>query len=442
MKRYFPRLIAWSILVLAGIVVVLSSFSVDLLIMVAVTLGLLALAVFAGKGHSLVRDLPWFAAGWIFLTILIPRFGLTPATLSESLRTMMSTLDNTSGDSLLTMGFLTFLAAQLFLRKRDKLVFILLRYATACLLLLGLREAFFGSSDVFYRPLAVIVLLSLLYELKTWNHGYHRRRTLSCVLSSLACFMVAAAFGERGITLIESLFALTDSWLYIVIGAAIMGFLMLLEEHNNQKTYDQGPSAHADLGGVLLFWCLLCLIMHLWEATMNWTALVILPMVLYYCYGPFMKRWKKRVIYVHDSTFSIVWGLCTLGALVFGKSLNTTPVVAILMILLLIAAGCCWALSTRYKNEDLIMTSYLGVAAAVLTGGVIWPGFTDAAALTKVLIGVAVTGLMWCFLCSRTTKLNYSSTKFYPREFHFAWKAQEYAPMVVIAIIVLRILFA
>ncbi len=441
MKTFVPRLIAWGVLLLLGVVVTLSNYSSELLILVALTMAAVTVGMLVGKNHDLVKDLPWLAGGAVMLAILIPTFGLTIDSFDYADGSWVSYDAPGIFRTGMIMAGIATLVLNILFRKRANLVFIGLRYALLGVAMLCARQVLFNDQPYFFRPLVVLLLLSLMYELNTAYFGVHRPRLGATVCISIAFILIVSLCGYKGLVLVDSLFMVSNAWLYMTVAVAILGGLLIMEQVSvynlRLATY-----AHPDLGGVLLFWSALSLIMHLWPATNHWMALVLPSIFLYYMYNLLVRPWAERNRVNKRTVFLITWSIITVLSLVMGKSLNSDPLVAIVIVVLIIAGAACWYISEQRKNGDLLIICYLGVAATVLLAAVALPSLTDMLLLARTLLSVGIISTSWCILCTTVKKLNDGASKIYPQEFKLPMTLLPYAPMVVLAISVIWVLAA
>lgn len=440
MKKFVPRLLAFSVLMVLAAADLLFNFEVERLIIEASVLALLALGIFLGRTDSLVRDIPFFAIGWVLITVLLPNFHLTLPMLGIRLDRLLMWLGDGDISGALVAGILAFSVLQLLFRKKDSIVFIILRHIALLFLLKGAMEFLAGGDE--RRTFAVLILmclLSFLYELKTKADGYRERRTLCTLLCGLA-YLASFFIFETG----DAFWYIPEQkiLLNLTIGAGIMGGFIILDEYNKRKNLNIAANSFHDFGGVLVFWCLTSLIMQIWPDVMNWYALAIMPMILYYCYGSFIRQWLNVTHGSEWKAFVVTWSLCTVGLLLFGKYLNQESYVCLLMIALLIAAAACWRVTAKGEKDRQVMTCFLGIAAILMLTAASFPELYGADVMLKVLIGIAMLSVGWCVLCGTTEKLNNQASSLYTNEFTTAIKIERYVPLALLAVAVIKLLVA
>lgn len=430
MKRFIPRLIAFGVLLLLAAIDLVFHFSTERLIIETAIFVLMAVGVFVGTRHSMVIDMPIFALGWVLVTLIFPQTELSLDGLRIGIERFVRNIGDAFDSEMFVIGLAAVVALQLFFRKSNKLVFILLRYAAMLVLIFGIYEGVYGTLRHSVRYASTVVLLSLLYELKTKAHGYHQRRTIACLLSALAYVFIEHVF--------YFYITFTQIWVCATIGAAILGGLMILEDYNNSVNLRMEKGPFSDLGLILLAWAVFSLISLLWEDAFNWWALVVVPVVLYYGYGFFSTRYLTVKGGNRNKLTAITWALSIPGLLLLGKNFNDAVYVAACLILLLAAAAACWGVTVGKRNHAAVMTCFFGIAATVM---LILPGvdaYWDTLDLLRQLAGVVLISIFWCALCVTTDGLDQHSSDIYKEEYKKVILVQRYVPLGLLAVAAVR----
>lgn len=441
MKRFVPRLIAFGVLFVVAAINLLTSFSVDLLIIECFILALIALGVFAGENHSLAKDFPLLAMGWVLFAVLILENSLSIEMIVVGVRRFFRSIDDPFDNVVLLVGAVSFAILQLFFRQKKALAVIYLRYISMFIFLTGLQVMMLGGGRTCFRYVIFIVLMSLLYELKTRQNGAHQRRTISCLLSFLAYALAFLVFDYGDGMRWFDYNNMDAVWLRIILGVAVMGGLMILEEYNNRENLKMPPSAFRDFGWVMVFWSLLCLIMFVCPVFANWFALVVLPIILYYCYGFFIRRWLVVTRGKERKAMLVTWSLAVVFLLLFGKYLNAYSFISVLLILLLIVVAICWSVTAKKSNHDLIMVCYYGIAAIImLFVAFVITDYSQPILLAKQLLAMVFFSVVWCALCITTHGMNKNASVIYPIEFVKILKFEKYIPLVMLVPTILVLL--
>ncbi|MBR6825706.1 MAG: hypothetical protein IKM59_04075 [Oscillospiraceae bacterium] len=436
MKKFIPRLIAFGILFLLAAVELIGAYTTELLIIEASLLALIALFMFCGEDQSLVRSLPAFAIGWALFAILIPEYSLSAEMLGDGISRLWDVLGRPFRSKLIIIGLISFIALQVFFRTKDRLFFIIVRYIAAFLLLLG----YIGR--VSYNAVhftVFIVLFSLIYELRSMQYGSHKRRTFSCILTALCYLLALCTYGNCEELTWSHCIPYSNIMIRVVIGVAIAGALLILEDYNHRANYNSKISTFRDLGPALLFWCGLCLCMHSWPTIASWESLIVLPMILYYCYGLFIRKWVQVTKGNERNAMLVAWTLITVWLLLFSKSLVQDMHVAVVMVVLLIAGVACWSVSAQRKSRDLVMCCYYGVAAAAMLFISSLPieAFSYAFVIGKYILALILSAVIWCILCTTTNHIHNNSSSVYSKEFSDCVKIEKFVPLTFLAVTVI-----
>jgi hypothetical protein len=119
----------------------------------------MAVGLFVGTRHSMVIDMPIFALGWVLVTLIFPQTELSLDGLRIGIERFVRNIGDAFDSEMCVIGLAAVVALQLFFRKSNKLVFILLRYAAMLVLIFGIYPVI---QKAVRQPRAMRVLLAVM----------------------------------------------------------------------------------------------------------------------------------------------------------------------------------------------------------------------------------------------------------------------------------------
>ncbi len=440
MKKNTPKLITFGVLVLAAVVGLLAaSYSTELLILEIVVLSLFALTIFSKGERELIEKLPILALAWLLFTTFIPKYSLSVKMLTNGLETFKDCFLDGFSNSLFLIGIISFGIIQLLFRNNSKQVLVFLRYITLFVFMRGVNSAFFLIVHDNIRYIVFVILLSYIHEQKTLAAGKHVKRTMVALFSYVSYILAVCTFGDVKELYWTYNFNESSMWIQVVLGALIAGVLLSLEAYNNTANLNQKPSPFHDCGWIILFWCVLCLAMTIWPVFVDWFALLILPIVLYYCYGIFICRYKE-LYPERKKTLLFFWSIAIIILLIFGKYRNIPSYIPVVLILLTIAAASCWSISVG-KGNYKILGCFFGIAVPVLLVAAKLPvGDFTPQVFGKSLLVAVFFSVFWCFVCTLTEELEETASSVYPFEFTDTLVIVRGTPLVALGVIIFILL--
>lgn len=442
MKKYTPRLIAILLLAVRAAVYVIPNYEdIPLLVCVGVVLAGLTILTFAKKNSSLVKEMPWFASAAILIFIAFPAGTPDISYLGNALQYLIENFVYAADDAVYAFSFLALVAMQIFLRKKENRFFIVLRYVAAYLFLSKFAQTLFGNDWMYRELIAVVVILSLIYELNGVINGILRPRMLSCLLFSLCCFVIPMDYGYHVADQINSVLNIAQSgWLYTSLAVAIAGLLIGAENRCNSENSAAVHSCDQDLGGVLLCWSLLTVVMHVWDDVMNTTVLFMFFPFVYHFYCLFLKSWRSIGENSGKSIFPKSWIFISLGLLAFSKGLNYVPFAAMTMLALAVAGSICWAIYRKSGKRQQAMNSFFGVAAVILIGSIPLNSLEELQRNVPGLLVLILICVMWCFICAESHKIDAQASSVYPTEYKKVIRLQGIVSVIAIVFAAFRVL--
>ena len=440
MKPIIPRLIGFGTIVVMALICVLVSFTTEALIAAAILLAIFAIAILAGSEKSVLSTAPVMVLGWITFGVMIPS---VPYFDTDVVATAIADVFENIGygfeEPIAVMGLAAFIASQLFLRKSDNIIFILLRYI-ACTWMVGCL-----SAELFPNGLYVLVplILNLSLELRSNKGAYRKPRTINNVFVWFLTMLVFCLNPDMADMFFANVL-LTGNCvsIYTVIGMAVLAGLMIMEENCAGKVFYL--DAYKGQGMILLYWCAMAVIMLLVEPLANLPVLLLAPLVLFHCFHLFYKAFTNYYVYSNEKlVFHVVWALICVGILGLSKSINIgNLLVSVSLAVAPVAAVICWVLSREKGYESQVMSHFLGIVAVILLAVSGQYQLSDPLAIAQLVLVIASLCVFWCLLSGRIHKLKTTASAVDKREFDTLAKIHGFAPMLVLVIALLKILIS
>ena len=440
MKPIIPRLIGLGIIFVMALIGVLISFTTEALVGAVILLAIFAIAILAGSEKTVLSTAPVMVLGWITFGVVVPSLpSFDTDVVATAIADVFENLGYGFEEPVAVMGLAAFIASQLFLRKSDNIIFILLRYI-ACTWMMGCL-----SAELFPNGLYVLVpvLLNLSLELRSNKGAKRKPRTVNNVFVWFLTMLVFSLHPGAGEYLFEGIL-LTGNCvsIFTVIGMAVLAGLMIMEQQCAGTP--QYLDAFKGQGAILLYWCAMAVLMLLVPSLANLPVLLIAPLVLFHCFHLFYRAWTDYYIYSNEKlVFHVVWSLICVGILGLAKSVNVgNLLVSVCLVVSPMAAVICWVLSRQKGYERQIMSYLLGIVAVILLAVSGQYQLGDPLALAQLVLVIASLCLVWCMLSARIYKLDHTASTVDPREFQLLAKLHGFAPMVILVVALLKILFA
>ncbi len=440
MKRSVPRLILYVLLLIKAFAVVIPDYdNIPLLITALVIMVGLAIAVFRDSRASMAKYMLWYAAAGIMLFFALPG-GLPRSVnieriLGELIDAVLFGVEN----PVFLFSFAALVVFQLFFRKLDNSVFMVLRYGAAALFLIAFSQELFGSNWYYSDLILLVCVLCLTYELNSALSGAHCRRMLGCILFCLFCMLVQLVFGYKVFSQITAFITFGDEgWLYTVLAVLVVGLLLILENWNLSPESQADLPADSELGEALVCWSLLGVSMQMWDVIMNTAVLFLVFPFVFHVYCVFLHAYRVRTDSSGKGIFIKSWIFILLGLVAFSKCLNYAHFSAGTMVVLFVAGYLAWNVSGRVSNNPNAMNGFLGVAAIVLMASLAFDSIDQVQDNVSAVVSMLVASFMWIHVCSEAGKVNAKASDAYQAEFRRIFPMQRIGAMVALVIAAVR----
>ena len=457
MKPYIPRLIAFGITAIMAVIQLLLYLSPENAILICALLAALALTVFVGKKKTVAGTASAFVVAWIYFGILASVTPLTIDTFLFGLENLVESLTDAPG--ILIVLLIAFGGVQLFLRSSNSFFPISLRYfllgaaqltwccsmdgnAVELIPLLLLNLVIHYARELLSRPSEEDLMINSLKK-DTANNNQRQICTLRCLLIGLCCLFIPCLSGNKGVTAVMSLVSLSSGSLYTILGIALLGGIMILEEkimyrHNDPNEFARG------LGGMLIYWSVTALIMLIWQDAANMLMMTIAPLILFYAYKAFAKTWDsisgRRMT---SAMYHLIWALSFLTILIIAKCITVGNVLATVFLMIApVAAAVCWYIGRRNNAEAKVMVCFLGMASMLLLSFAKNVDMDNLAAVVKLLLAAGGLSVFWCLLSSQIFKFHNTASAVDKAEFSIVKTIHIYVPLLVLSVAVIKLIFA
>ena len=440
MKPIIPRLIAFGTIFIMALICVLTSMTSEALIAAAILLAIFAIAILAGSEKSVISTAPVIVLGWITFGVMIPSL---PSFDTDVVATAIADVGEYIGygfeEPIAVMGLAAFIAAQLFLRKSDNIIFIVLRYIACAWMTITISAKLFPSVLYVLAPL----LLNLSLELRSKNGASRKPRSVNNVFVWILTMLVYCLNPAMADYLFTGILFTGDCVsIYTIIGIAVLAGLMIMEDNCTGLPYYL--SAFEGHGAILLYWCAMAVLMLLLPSLANRAVLLIAPLVLFHCFHLFYRAFTNYYVYSNEKVvFHVVWVLICVGILGLSKSINIgNLLVSVSLAVAPIAAVICWVLSREKGHESQVMSHFLGIVAVILLAVSGQYHLSDPLAIAQLVLVIATLCVFWCLLSARVHKLKATASAVDKHEFDTLAKIHGFAPMAVLVIALLKILIS
>lgn len=444
MKLYVSRILVMAALLVKALTLVIPDYSIPYLITAAVMLVLAAAVLFLGSGISFASRVPWIGAVSLLIFYVLP-FG--PLSLDflelipQALGNLADRFLNREGPGLIAFGALIVL--QLFFRRKANWVLVTVRYLAAWVFLSSLRDTVFYRSGVYYSNLiSVIVCVCFVRELIAAIQGTTKPSMLSCVLLVLFSLLVYQLFSFLISDVLHHFFLMdSKNWLRTVLLVFACAVLALLEDYCRYAGQTSEIYRLHNAGWMMIFWCLLALIMHVWEDFSNIRILLLgYPVGCAVCsqlLAGFTKNMEDRW---HTAFFGCMTAV-VLVLMMLAKSFNLGLLLRWTLLAIVLLVLMSWKSIAGGKLRRGLAESGVGAAAILMLitmNMTDWSQFGDD---PKRMLGAALAFVILSLICGNQHKLEQQASEIYRAEYKLAATVNRVLPLAVLAVASLKILF-
>jgi len=447
MKVKNPLLIAGGITAVLAVISVFFCMTRANLLTTLVYLVVFWVAMSAGKKPSVVSSAPVILLSWIhFASRIFAGAEGAPASYTQLVENLGHFMSNLRVWPILLLILLGVLA---FVLKKSLQVIILIRYAA----MLAFLISFFGTQSVTVLLMLALVVVNASIEYHTRGLATPLKRFPDVLKTAVIFLFLNLSYNfcpeyQYG----ELLFAGNSFSVYAIVLIGMLAGLIMMEKYYLDEGESFGFYDFSLVGPAMLFWCITALIGMFFPAAPPLLSMLGAFMIFdLFNYGA--REWRKRALAAGTSVKPAA--LCGVGALaalclpVLNKSFLLTGKVSFLALLLLPFVGIfVWqtvkmAEKKKKAAPDMAqkcLIGYLGIAAVILLAASMKSPSNGFEALA-VMILLVVLCVFWCLVSGQIIRLNRTASLVDKAEFQILSKVQNYVPVAVLLIALVKILF-
>ncbi len=443
MKKYSSKIITMVLLTIAAAVIVFQNYHLSLLLTAVISLALLGGILFKNRIKALSAQLFWVVAVAVLIFFVLP-FGYIEI---NDILAALGILAEAVGQIFEYAGGIVSLVAlvvlQIFLRKKPNPILSVVSYVSAMMLLMIVRDALFPNSEIYSKLIIAVVAMCLARELNGYNDGVAAPSMLRCVLMVLF-FLTIGNFGGLPIVAgrIEGLFQIGNAnWFLIVLGGFLAGVLVLLDDYFRCDGRVKYIFKTNNTGLVMLIWCLMAIVMNIWNVFNN-SVVLFIGVPLASAMANNMMASVKDEDRNWGGLFAGAWAFLVTMLMLLAKSINFGSLMQYILVAMLLAVWLFWEKTVNSPMKWDIIAQAMGVLAILMMASM---HLTDVWQLQKApmyLLGVILSCAIWCVVCCHTIRLDKNASELYANEFTKVKGLQLILAALLLLIAVGKVLFA